>query len=146
MSVDTDARVVLRLRHPSADGTTHLRFEPTAFLERLAAGAAPTGQPGAVLRRGGAARGVAGRGGAASPEWCDASGQSDAGVAASSPAGRRRADLVRWAFEADVLACRGAGADSGCWRCSRRGGDLPVRGSEKRPSIDDRPPLVSTID
>jgi len=29
-------RVVLQFRHPWADGTTHLRFEPTAFLERLA--------------------------------------------------------------------------------------------------------------
>ena len=36
LSVDADGRVVLQLRHPWADGTTHLRFEPTAFLERLA--------------------------------------------------------------------------------------------------------------
>ena len=36
LSVDADGRVVLQVRHPWADGTTHLRFEPTAFLERLA--------------------------------------------------------------------------------------------------------------
>jgi hypothetical protein len=35
-SVAADGRVVLRLRHPWADGTTHVAFEPTAFLERLA--------------------------------------------------------------------------------------------------------------
>jgi len=34
--VVADGRVVLRLRHPWADGTTHVAFEPTAFLERLA--------------------------------------------------------------------------------------------------------------
>jgi hypothetical protein len=36
LSVAADGRVVLRLRHRWADGTTHLAFEPTAFLERLA--------------------------------------------------------------------------------------------------------------
>jgi len=37
LSLDAAGRVVLRLRHAWADGTTHLRFAPTAFLERLAA-------------------------------------------------------------------------------------------------------------
>jgi len=32
-----DGQVVLQLRHRWADGTTHLVFTPTAFLERLAA-------------------------------------------------------------------------------------------------------------
>ncbi|MGE0461815.1 MAG: transposase [Vicinamibacterales bacterium] len=36
LAVAADGRVVLRLRHPWADGTTHVAFEPTAFLERLA--------------------------------------------------------------------------------------------------------------
>jgi len=36
LSLDTDGQVLLQLRHPWADGTTHLRFAPAAFLERLA--------------------------------------------------------------------------------------------------------------
>lgn len=36
LAVAADGRVVLRLRHPWTDGTTHVAFEPTAFLERLA--------------------------------------------------------------------------------------------------------------
>jgi hypothetical protein len=36
LTVDGDGQVVLQLRHRWADGTTHLRFAPTAFLERLA--------------------------------------------------------------------------------------------------------------
>ncbi|MCC7240954.1 MAG: transposase [Acidobacteria bacterium] len=36
LSVAADGQVVLRLRHPWADGTTHAAFAPTAFLERLA--------------------------------------------------------------------------------------------------------------
>ena len=31
-----DGHVVLQLRHPWADGTTHVAFTPTALLERLA--------------------------------------------------------------------------------------------------------------
>ena len=36
LAVAGDGRVVLRLGHPWADGTTHVAFEPTASLERLA--------------------------------------------------------------------------------------------------------------
>lgn len=36
LAVAAGGRVVLGLRHPWADGTTHVAFEPTAFLERLA--------------------------------------------------------------------------------------------------------------
>lgn len=36
LAVAADGRVVLWLRHPWADGTTHVAFEPTTFLERLA--------------------------------------------------------------------------------------------------------------
>ena len=36
LQVDPDGQVVLQLRHPWADGTTHVSFTPTAFLERLA--------------------------------------------------------------------------------------------------------------
>ena len=35
-TADAEGRVVLQLRHPWADGTTHVVFTPTAFLERLA--------------------------------------------------------------------------------------------------------------
>jgi len=41
LAVAADGRVVLRLRHPWADGTTHVAFEPTAFLDRLAVLACP---------------------------------------------------------------------------------------------------------
>jgi hypothetical protein len=36
LQVTSDGHVVLRLRHRWSDGTTHLVFEPTEFLERLA--------------------------------------------------------------------------------------------------------------
>lgn len=36
LAVAADGRVVLRLCDPWADGTTHVAFEPTAFLERTA--------------------------------------------------------------------------------------------------------------
>lgn len=37
LSIDSDGRVVYRLRRPSSDGTSAIVFEPLAFLERLAA-------------------------------------------------------------------------------------------------------------
>jgi hypothetical protein len=37
LRVDAEGHVWITLRHPWAGGTTHLRFEPVAFLERLAA-------------------------------------------------------------------------------------------------------------
>jgi len=37
LSLDERGRVLLELRHPWRDGTTHLRLEPLVFLERLAA-------------------------------------------------------------------------------------------------------------
>ena len=36
LRIGADGQVELQLRHPWADGTTCLTFEPTAFLERLA--------------------------------------------------------------------------------------------------------------
>ena len=36
LQVAADGQVVLQLRHPWADGTTHVAFTPTAFLARLA--------------------------------------------------------------------------------------------------------------
>ena len=36
LQLTSEGQVVLQLRHPWADGTTHVAFTPTAFLERLA--------------------------------------------------------------------------------------------------------------
>jgi Putative transposase len=36
LRVTSDGQVLLRLRHRWSDGTTHILFEPTEFLERLA--------------------------------------------------------------------------------------------------------------
>lgn len=36
LRIGADGQVVLQPRHPWGDGTTHLVFAPTAFLERLA--------------------------------------------------------------------------------------------------------------
>jgi hypothetical protein len=110
LSVAADGRVVLRLRHPWADGTTHLAFEPTAFLERLAVLiprprinlllyygvlAAHAAWRAEVVPR--AAAGGEPLGACAAPE--------EPAAAPPSPAGRRWADLMRRAFEVDVLAC-----------------------------------------
>ena len=37
LSVDGDGLVVYELKHPFADGTTHVLFEPLDFIARLAA-------------------------------------------------------------------------------------------------------------
>jgi hypothetical protein len=107
LSVAADGRVVLRLRHRWADGTTHLAFEPTAFLERRAV-LVPRPRINLLLYHGVLAAHAGWRaevvpqaasGGASS----DASAASDA--AGVTPAGRRGAELMRRAFEVDVLAC-----------------------------------------
>ncbi len=110
LSADGAGRVVLQLRHPWADGTTHLRFEPTAFLERLAVLAPHAAWRAEVVPR--AARGAASAG---------AGGEAGAGVgSARSPTGRRWADLMRRAFDVEVLACPRWGGGCGSWRCWRR--------------------------
>jgi hypothetical protein len=110
LSVAADGRVVLRLHHPWADGTTHVAFEPTAFLERLAV-LVPRPRINLLLYHGVLAAHAAWRAevvarapsGVAAP---GASAVSDAAAATSpGPAGRRWADLMRRAFEVDVLAC-----------------------------------------
>ena len=97
------------LRHPWAGGTTHVTFEPTAFLERLAV-LVPLPRINLLLYHGVLAAHAAWRaeivarapaGGAAA-----AGAESDHAAATSpNPAGRRWADLMRRAFEIDVLAC-----------------------------------------
>jgi hypothetical protein len=108
-AVAADGQVVLRLRHPWADGTTHVTFEPTAFLERLAV-LVPRPRINLLLYYGVLAAHAAWRAevvarapsGGAAP----AARESDNAAATSpGPAGRRWADLMRRAFEVDVLAC-----------------------------------------
>lgn len=109
LAVAADGRVVLRLRHPWADGTTHVAFEPTAFLERLAV-LVPRPRINLLLYHGVLAAHAAWRADvvarAPSAGAAPAGAESDS-VAATSPgpAGRRWADLMRRAFEVDVLAC-----------------------------------------
>jgi hypothetical protein len=100
-----DGRVLVQLKTPWADGTTHLVFEPLEFLEKLAA---LTPRPGInlVIYHGVLAPHsrwralvVAYRGGAGSSEV----------TPAESAAGKPRywtwAALMRRAFDLDVLAC-----------------------------------------
>lgn len=109
LAVVADGRVVLRLRHPWADGTTHVAFEPTAFLERLAV-LVPRPRINLLLYHGVLAAHAAWRAevvarapsGGAAP----AGAESDPAAATSPhPAGRRWADLMRRAFDVGVLAC-----------------------------------------
>ena len=125
LSLDAAGPVVLRLRHAWADGTTHLRFAPTALLERLAA-LVPRPRinlllyygvlaPHAAWRAEVVPRAATGAASAASGE------EAGAGVAlAPSPTGRRWADLMRRAFDVDVLACPRCGGGCGSWPCWRR--------------------------
>jgi len=107
LSVAADGRVMLRLRHPWADGTTHVAFEPTAFLERLAV-LVPRPRVNLLLYHGVLAAHAAwraevvGRASGVAP-GCAASDAVHA--TRSRPAGRRWADLMRRAFEVDVLVC-----------------------------------------
>jgi hypothetical protein len=112
LSVAADGRVVLRLRHPWADGTTHLGFEPTAFLERLAV-LVPRPRVNLLLYYGVLAPHAAWRAEVVPPTR--AAVEASGAVAVASPgadaivpaslAGRQWADLMRRAFEVDVLAC-----------------------------------------
>ena len=110
LAVAADGRVVLRLRHPWADGTTHVAFEPTAFLERLAV-LVPRPRINLLLYHGVLAAHAAWRAdvaarapsGGAAPAAGPESNATDATL--PGPAGRRWADLMRRAFDVDVLAC-----------------------------------------
>jgi hypothetical protein len=110
LAVAADGRVVLRLRHPWADGTTHVAFAPTAFLERLAV-LVPRPRINLLLYHGVLAAHAAWRAevvarapsGGAAPAAGPESNATDA--TSPGPAGRRWADLMRRAFEVDVLAC-----------------------------------------
>ena len=45
LRLTAEGQVVLQLRHPWADGTTHLRFDPLELLERLASCASTLREP-----------------------------------------------------------------------------------------------------
>lgn len=110
-----DGRVVLRLRHPWADGTTHVGFEATALLERLAV-LVLRPRVNLLLYYGVLAPHAAWRAevvprGSSGAEPQGAGPESDAAV--PGPAGRRWADLMRRAFDVDVLACPRCGGRLG---------------------------------
>ena len=116
LQVTPDGQVLLRLRHRWSDGTTDILFEPTEFLERLAAitprprinlvlyygvlapragrRAAIVGESAATAH-GGADRAREGSGARANAERCPT----------SEPAAPSWAALMRRAFGFDVLAC-----------------------------------------
>jgi hypothetical protein len=113
LAVAADGRVVLRLRHPRTDGTTHVAFEPTALLERLAV-LVPRPRINLLLYHGVLAAHASWRAGVVART--PAGGAAPAGAASDTaaatspgPAGRRWADLMRRAFEVDVLACTRCG-------------------------------------
>ena len=111
LRVGDDGQVVLQLRHPWADGTTHLVFQPSAFLERLAV-LVPRPRVNLVLYHGVLAPRAAWRREivprAAVPTTSEPTGSDarPAGTAAPAAArGWRWADLMRRAFDLEVLAC-----------------------------------------
>ena len=105
-----DGQVVLQLRHPWADGTTHLTFAPTAFLERLAV-LVPRPRVNLVLYHGLLAPRAAWRaevvpGGAPSATTTPLVDEPDSDMTRRPSArGASWADLMRRAFEVDVLTC-----------------------------------------
>jgi hypothetical protein len=105
-----DGQVVLQLRHRWADGTTHLAFAPAAFLERLAV-LVPRPHVNLVLYHGVLAPRAAWRPevvphGAPKTTADPTTDASDSGVRRrASGRGATWADLMRRAFEVDVLTC-----------------------------------------
>lgn len=101
---------MLQLRHPWADGTTHLTFAPTAFLERLAV-LVPRPRVNLVLYHGLLAPRAAWRaevvpGGAPSATTTPLVDEPDSDITRRPSArGASWADLMRRAFEVDVLKC-----------------------------------------
>ena len=110
LNLAADGQVVLQLRQPWADGTTHVAFTPTAFLARLAV-LVPRPRVNLVLYHGLLAPRAAWRaevvpGGAPSatttPPVDDSASDK---TRRPSARGASWADLMRRAFEVDVLKC-----------------------------------------
>ncbi|MFN2444699.1 MAG: transposase [Vicinamibacterales bacterium] len=112
LSMNGEGHVVVQLRHRWADGTTHLVFPPTAFLERLAV-LVPRPRINLVLYHGVLApraawrREIVPRTAPSAPAEAAAPPAPGAAVTAadSRDRGWRWADLMRRAFDVDVLAC-----------------------------------------
>ena len=105
-----DGQVVLQLRHLWADGTTHVAFTPTAFLARLAV-LVPRPRVNLVLYHGLLAPRAAWRAEVvprrAPPAAADAHREASGSEVTPRPVARGAswADLMRRAFEVDVLKC-----------------------------------------
>ena len=111
LRIGADGRVVLELRHSWADGTTHLVFEPSAFLKRLAV-LVPRPRVNLVLYHGVLAPRAAWRAEVVrrqTPVVPADTSATETPVHAPAPSdhgsGSRWADLMRRAFNFDVLAC-----------------------------------------
>ena len=110
LQLTADGQVVLQLRHPWGDGTTHVAFTLTAFLERLAV-IVPRPHVNLLLYHGVLAPRAAWRAEVV-PRGIPAA-TADAHVEASasdmtprpSARGALWADQMRRVFEVDVLAC-----------------------------------------
>jgi hypothetical protein len=101
LTVTSVGRVRLALRHAWSDGTTHLEFDPVAFLERLAV-LVPRPRVNLILYHGVLAPRAAGR--SAIVSRARARAPADGGHGRSG-GGWRWASLMRRAFGFDVLAC-----------------------------------------
>ena len=110
LHLEADGRVVLQLRHPWADGTTSLTFEPTAFLERLAV-LVPRPRTNLVLYHGVLAPRAAWRAEVVHRQAPVVAAVTSLAETLPAPAppdhgsGSRWANLMRRAFGFDVLAC-----------------------------------------
>ena len=110
LNLAADGQVVLHLRHAWADGTTHVAFTPTAFLERLAV-LVPRPRVNLVLYYGLLAPRAAWRGevvpGSAPGATTTPPVDDPASDMTRRPSARGAswADLMRRAFEVDVLKC-----------------------------------------
>ena len=110
LQLTDDGHVVLQLRHAWADGTTHVSFTPTAFVERLAV-LVPRPHVNLLLYHGVLAPRAAWRAEVVprgAPCATPALGVGEPATVVTpppSPRGVSWAALMRRAFDVDVLAC-----------------------------------------
>ncbi len=104
---------LLELRHPWSDGTTHLEFEPSVFLERLAV-LVPRPRVNLILYHGVLAPRATWRAEVVRQQKTPAATAETSAAetplrtaepSGHRPGGSRWADLMRRAFGFDVLAC-----------------------------------------
>ncbi len=113
LRVGAARRVVLEFRHPWSDGTTHLEFEPSVFLERLAV-LVPRPRVNLILYHGVLAPRATWRAEVVRQQKTPAATAETSAAetplrtaepSGHKPGGSRWADLMRRAFGFDVLAC-----------------------------------------